>query len=152
MSTTASGQANQGQASRTSSKRAVPGSPGVTEATRQAHNEQHWEDKKSAEQTAQNTEADKNTTTSDQASNVQAFLASRKWIAVPMPPGMTEEIRQANIRQYLEERKLADETAKNTEFNKKITISDQARDDQASPRSRKGKKVSISPGMMEEAR
>ncbi|KAK0613161.1 hypothetical protein B0T17DRAFT_543041, partial [Bombardia bombarda] len=78
------------------------------------------------------------TTISDQANNGQASCPSRKRKGVPMPPGMTEELRQANIRQYWKEKKLADETAKNTELNKNITISDQANNGQASPPSRGG--------------
>ncbi|KAH6848053.1 hypothetical protein B0I37DRAFT_156450 [Chaetomium sp. MPI-CAGE-AT-0009] len=40
------------------------------------------------------------------------------------PSGMTEEIRQAGIRQYWEDKKLADETAKNTKYNKNIKCED----------------------------
>lgn len=58
------------------------------------------------------------TTTSDQANNSQASQSRRK--GVPIPPGMTEAARQARNRQYWEDKNLADETAKNTEFNKNI--------------------------------
>jgi hypothetical protein len=94
-----------------------------------------------ANQIVKDTEFINNSTTSDQADNSEASRPLKKWIAVPMPPGMTEE-------QYWERKKLAAvaaETAKNTEFNKNITISDQAIYGPASPPSNMKKKVSMSP-------
>jgi hypothetical protein len=45
-------------------------------------------------------------------------------IAVRLPPWVTfeeaEAARQARVKEYWEERKLAEETARNTEFNKNI--------------------------------
>jgi hypothetical protein len=66
---------------------------------------------------------------------------------------MALEIRQANMKEYWESVKLADETAKNTQSNKNITAISEADHDQASPPlSRKRKKVSISFSGEEEAR
>ncbi|KAJ2894545.1 uncharacterized protein MKZ38_007450 [Zalerion maritima] len=92
------------------------------------------------------------TTTSGQANNGQASRPSSRGRGVPMPPGMTEEIRRANIRQYWEDKKLFDETIKNTKFNKNITNIDQANHGQASPPSSKRKGASIPPGMTAGAR
>ncbi|RYP00961.1 hypothetical protein DL763_000382 [Monosporascus cannonballus] len=64
------------------------------------------------------------TTTSDQANKGQASRLSNGRKAVPIPPGMTEAARQARNRQYWEDKNLADQTAKNTEFNKNIKRSD----------------------------
>jgi hypothetical protein len=104
-----------------------------------------------ADQMVKDTEFDKNTTTSDQANNIQALHPLKKWIAVPMPPGMTEEIRQARIKRYWRDKKLAEETAKNTELNKNITISDQANHRSASPPSNMKQHTSTPPRMTEEA-
>jgi hypothetical protein len=106
-----------------------------------------------------------NTTNNDAANNGQA---SRNFVVVPIPPGMTEEMlqmrRERNRKyweQYSEDRtradedrelywdnkELADETARNTLNN--TTISDQADDDQASSN---WIVVPPPPGMTEEMR
>ncbi|KAK4034928.1 hypothetical protein C8A01DRAFT_18354 [Parachaetomium inaequale] len=128
-----------------------PPPPDMTEAAPQADNGQHQEGKKLATQIAKSTEVN-NTTASEQASNGQTSRPPRnvKWVAVP--PGMTEELRQAKNRQYWEDRKLADETAKITEFNKNITISDQTSHNQAVRPSSRRKKVSMFSSVVEEAR
>ncbi|KAL2179506.1 uncharacterized protein P884DRAFT_107258 [Thermothelomyces heterothallicus CBS 202.75] len=66
------------------------------------------------------------TTASDKANEYRPYRLPDGSIAVPYPPGMTEEIRQARIRQYWEDKKLADETAENTKFNKTIKCEDLA--------------------------
>jgi uncharacterized protein YeeX (DUF496 family) len=70
----------------------------------------------------------KDTATSDQANEGQALRLQNGGKGGWLPPGMTEEtwlaIRQANIRQDWE-KKLADETAKNTELNKNIPTGNQ---------------------------
>lgn len=89
----------------------------MTEAARQEDKGQYWEDKKLADQTAGNIEFDK------KANNSQASYPSRKFVAVPIPPGFSWEQREANVRQYWKDKELADVTAKYTEFNKNITSS-----------------------------
>ncbi|AEO56286.1 hypothetical protein MYCTH_2301032 [Thermothelomyces thermophilus ATCC 42464] len=130
MDTTASGQANNVRASYPANERKdVPIPPGITEAARQARDRQFREDKKLGDQAAENPELNKDTATSDQANQDQASRLPSGRQGVRIPPGMTVEtwlaIRRANLKQYWEEKKLADETAKNTELNKNITISDQ---------------------------
>ncbi|SPQ20862.1 1b366457-867b-4bff-bd34-a0dd23525ea1 [Thermothielavioides terrestris] len=133
MDATASGQANDVGASHPASERKdVPIPPGITEAARQACDRQVQEDKKLGDQAAESTELNKNTAASDQANQNQASRLPPGAIAIPFPPGMTleafpamQEAKRKQFEQYLEERKLADETAKNTELNKNITISDQ---------------------------
>jgi hypothetical protein len=41
-------------------------------------------------------------------------------MAVPVPPGMTEEIRQERLKEYFAEQKLAEETRKNTSANRNM--------------------------------
>ncbi|GAB1312046.1 hypothetical protein MFIFM68171_02256 [Madurella fahalii] len=136
MDATAGGQANNVRASHPAGERMdVPILPGIMEAARQAHGRQFREDRKLGDQAAENTEHNKDTVTCDQACDQankgQALRLPSGSPGVRIPPGMTEEawlaMRQANIRQYWEEKKLADETAKNTELNKNISISDQTR-------------------------
>ncbi|KAI0813904.1 hypothetical protein GGR55DRAFT_676038 [Xylaria sp. FL0064] len=64
------------------------------------------------------------TNTRNQANNGQASRPPSGRKAVPVPPGMTEAARQARNRQYWEDKNLADQTAKNTEFNKNIKWSE----------------------------
>ncbi|KAK3940112.1 hypothetical protein QBC46DRAFT_288939 [Diplogelasinospora grovesii] len=150
--TTTSDQANNGQASPSSRRRkGVPMPPGMTLEIREANISQYWEDRKRYEETAKNTEFNKNVAISDQANNGQASPSSRRRKGVPMPPGMTLEIRQANIRQDWEDRKRYEQTVKNTEFNKNVAVSDQANRSQPSLPSSKRKGVSMPPGMAEEA-
>ncbi|KAF4632619.1 hypothetical protein G7Y89_g5507 [Cudoniella acicularis] len=108
--------------------------PSMTEATQQEDKKQYWEDKKLADQTVENIEFDK------KANSSQASYPPRKLISPPMPPGFSFEQRKANIRQYRKDKELADETAKNTKFNKIIPSSASANYNQASL-----------PGIMEEA-
>lgn len=98
----------------------------MTEAAQQEDIGQYWEDKKPADPTAENIEFDK------KANNGQASNPPRKFVAVPEPPGFSWEQREANIKQYWKDKELADETAKNTEFNKNITSSASANYGQAS--------------------
>jgi hypothetical protein len=113
----------------------------MSEATRQAHSQ----DETLAKQTTKTTEVSNNAATSDKPNNDQTSPPLVKGIGVPFPPGMTLEIRQANIKAYWESKRLADETARNTEFNKNIAAISEADHGQAShPLSRKKKKVSIS--------
>lgn len=153
MDTAASDQANNGgQASHIPGGRAAPNPPGMTSAARQALDRQHSQNTTLAEQTTKSVEVGNNSTTSDQAGNGQTSRPLRKGIAVPMPPGMSEELRQANIKQYWEQKKLAEETAKNTEFNKNITSGQASYNQPSLSLPSKGKKVSISSSMAEEAR
>jgi hypothetical protein len=105
----------------------------MTEAAQQEGKGQYWEDKKLADETTKITEFDK------KANNGQASYPPRKLIAVPIPPGFSFEQHKENIRQYLKEKELADETAKNTKFNRNIPSSASANHGQASL-----------PGIMEE--
>ncbi|KAK3291747.1 uncharacterized protein B0H64DRAFT_468436 [Chaetomium fimeti] len=72
---------------------------------------------------------EQDTTTSDRAKKGQPLRLSSVMDAVRIPADMTEEtwlaLRQANIDRYWEAKKLAEETAKNTESNKNIAFSDQ---------------------------
>jgi hypothetical protein len=99
---TASDQANNGQASKTA---------------RQAHSRQHSQNKTLVKQVSkEKTEISNNvTTTGDKPSNGQTSRPLRNGIAVSMSSGMSEELRQANIKQYWEhweQKRLAEETAK----------------------------------------
>ncbi|KAH8907505.1 hypothetical protein BR93DRAFT_926525 [Coniochaeta sp. PMI_546] len=82
-----------------------------------ASRKQYWEDKRLADQTAKNTELNKNTTPSDQANDDQASCPPVKCIAVSMAP---EEPRQADIGPCREDKALADERPGNTKFRKDI--------------------------------
>lgn len=129
MDTTTDGQATDGRSHPSRERGDLPVLPRMTEAARQACDSQYREDGKPGDQPAKNTALNKNTATSGQANNGQASRFSNAGKGVRIPPGMTEEtwlaIRQAKIRQYWEEKKLADETAKNTELNKNIPIGNQ---------------------------
>ncbi|KAI8629307.1 hypothetical protein F5Y19DRAFT_77660 [Xylariaceae sp. FL1651] len=50
----------------------------------------------------------------------QAIGSSRGSKAVAPPPGMTEEARQERNKQYWKDKKLADQTRRNTKLNKGI--------------------------------
>ncbi|RKU43667.1 hypothetical protein DL546_006464 [Coniochaeta pulveracea] len=134
METTASGQANGDRVYPASDKKDVSTPSGIVEAARQALDNQRRADEKLGDQTVEHTELNKNNTTSDAADNGQASRLpnGRQRGRIPphkfrIPPGMTVvawlAAREEKLRQYREELKLAEETAKNTELNKNITTS-----------------------------
>lgn len=129
MDTTISDQANNNQASHPS-KQAVP-TPDMTEAAQQTHTtiSDHTNNSQASHplsgrrqpvpdiiEAAQ--QAHTTTTISDHANNRQASSPLRGWI-IPYTP-MEWEAREARLKQYWEDKELADLTARNTKFNKNI--------------------------------
>lgn len=115
----------------------VPLPHGMTKEEQQANIRQYWEDKKLGKET----QFDKYTR--DYPKDAVPFYLPEKCVSVPIPPGMTLELREANLRQYWEDKKLADETAKNIKLNKNITISIQADHSQALSTLDKGVEASM---------